>query len=336
MTDWSPDTTFINFFILDRTIHSVYASYDRRLGRFDLMGGLRLEQEFLSTDLKTTGEVHHTANLGFYPSLDVSYDLTDTEQIKLSYSRRTNRPPPSQLNPARYSSDAFNLWAGNPDLKPEEVDSFETSWRDTGETFNVVVTGYYRATYKGIASVYRYLSDTVLLTTLDNLARRLDGGLETNLNATLPHGVTVRATASLSDEEFNPGALAIGARQSGINWDIKGGIDWQATPADFLQFNAHYSGKQHFAQGYSEPTMSGDFGLKHTFGDGLSAVASLNNLFNSWSRTTVLDSPGLYQVGHQTVQGRVYWLGLVYSFGGAKDTEQPAGGETDAGLSADH
>ncbi len=326
--DWQPDPSYINLFALDRTIHSAYASVEQRYGRFGVMAGLRMEQSFLSTDLKTTGEVHDTSTLGFYPSVYLSYALTDTQEFKLSYSRRMNRPAPNLLNPARYSSDAFNVWSGNPDLKPEQVDSFETSYHDTGESYDVVVTGYYRATYNGIVSVYRYLSDTVLLTTKDNLARRMASGLEADLNASLPAHFKLRATASLSYTEFNPGAQGIGVKTSGMNWGLKGGIDWQVTPDDFLQFNARYSGKKHFAQGYRDPTMSGDLGFKHHFDGGLSAVVSLNNLFNSWNNTTVLDSPGLHQVGHRAKLGRVYFLGLVYAFGGAKDT-QPITGNTD-------
>lgn len=331
MTDWADDSAYTNAFVLDRTIHAGYVTYEQKFGRFGLMGGLRLEQDFLNTDLKTTGEVHDTSTLGFYPSVHLSYNLTDTQQLKLSYSRRMNRPETYALSPARYSSDAFNVWAGNPNLKPEQVDSFETSYRYTGEKFDAVVTGYYRATYKGITSVYRYLSDTVLLTTMDNLARRMASGVEANLNATLLSGLTLRSTGTLAYNEFNPGSQAVGKKQSGINWNIRGGIDWQATSDDLVQFNVNYSGKQRFAQGYRDPSLSGDLGFKHSFGGGIATVVSVNNLFDSWNRNTVLDSPGLHQVTHSNSPGRMFYIGLVYTFGGAKDTERTGGDTEGAG-----
>ena len=325
--DWIADSTFINDFTLDRTIHAVYVSDEKHFGRFGVMSGLRLEQDFLHTDLVTTGEVHDTQTLGFYPSVHLSYALTDTQLLGLSYSRRMNRPGTYALNPAKYSSDAFNVWAGNPYLKPEQVDSFEASYRRTGETYEAVVTGYYRATYKGITNVYRYLSDTVLLTTFDNLARRMASGVETTLNATPLPGVTLRSSGSIAYSEFNPGASGIGFKQSGINWNIKGGIDWQATPKDLVQFNAQYSGKQRFPQGYSDPNSSGDLGFKHSFEGGFAGVVSINNLFNSWNSHTVLNSPGVYQNGRRSTLGRVFYLGLVYTFGGAKDTGETNGGD---------
>ena len=325
--DWIPDSTFINDFTLDRTIHAFYVSDEKHFGRFGVMSGLRLEQDFLSTDLITTGETHNTQTLGFYPSVHLSYALTDTQLLGLSYSRRMNRPGTYALNPAKYSSDAFNAWAGNPYLKPEQVDSFEASYRRTADSYDAVVTGYYRATYKGITNVYRYLSDTVLLTTFDNLARRMASGVETTVNATPLAGVTLRASGSVDYSEFNPGASGFGTKQSGINWNIKGGIDWQATPKDLIQFNAQYTGKQRFPQGYNDPNSSGDLGFKHSFEGGFAGVISINNLFNSWNRHTVLDAPGVFQDGRRSTLGRVYYAGLVYTFGGAKDTGETTGGD---------
>lgn len=320
--DWAVDTSFLNDFQLDRTIHSGYVSYEQHFGPFALMGGLRVEQDYLHTDLKTTGEVHDTSSLGVFPSVHLSYNLTDTQMVRLSYSRRTNRPGAGVLNPARYSSDAFNVRAGNPLLKPEQVDSFEASYRYMSETVDAVMTGYYRATYKGITSVYRYLSNSVLLTTQDNLARRMASGVETNLNIRIIPGVSIKSNAMLAYSEFNPGETGAGTRQSGLNYSIKGGAEWQIDRRDVVQLNANYSGKQRFAQGYRQPTLSGDFAFKHVFGGGVTGVFTLNNLFNSWNRNSVLDSAGLHQVEKRTMRGRRFYLGLVYAFGETRQRDR--------------
>lgn len=322
LSDWAVDTGFTNFFLLDRTTHAGYVSYEQKFGRFGVMGGLRVEQDFLTTNLKTTGEVHDTDSLGFFPNLHLSYALTDTQQLRLSYSRRINRPGTNLLNPTRYSSDAYNVWAGNPLLKPEYADSYETSYHYTGDKTDVVVTGFYRANYHSFTSVYRYLSSSVLLTTMDNLAHRMASGLETNVNITLLPSLSLKGSSMLAYSEFNPGAQGIGKKQSGMNWNIKGGLDWQVTPDDMVQFNAKYSGKQRFSQGYTNPSLSGDLGYRHRFEGGFAGVLTINNLFDSWDNTSVLDSPGLHQVSYSTKPGQVYYLGLVYTFGGAKDTER--------------
>ncbi|GAA0547296.1 outer membrane receptor protein involved in Fe transport [Rhizomicrobium palustre] len=326
LSDWASDNGFTNLFALDRSVHAGYLSYEQKFGAFGVKAGLRLEQDFLHTDLKTTGEVHDTKALGLYPSLHLSYALTDTNLVTLSYSRRLNRPQLDSLNPARYSNDAFSVWAGNPLLQNEAVDAYETSYHHIGETSDVMVTGFYRATYHGFANVYRYLSSTVLLTTTDNLAHRMASGVEANVNATLLPGLNLKSSGALSYSEFNPGAQGIGTKQSGMNWNIKGGFEWQPLPEDSLQLNINYAGKQRFSQGYTNPTLSGDLGLRHRFEGGFAAVVSVNNLFDSWDRGMVLDSPGLHQVSNRSNPGRVFYFGLVYTFGGAKDVEPASGG----------
>ncbi len=333
MADWTTDSGNTNLFVFDRTIHAGYVSYEQKFGKFGVKGGLRVEHDIVNTDLRTTGETHTTTTTGLYPSAHLSYAIDDTQQVTLSYSRRLNRPGSYDLNPVRYWSDALNVRGGNPDLKPEQADSFETSYHDTGEKTDLVVTGYYRATYKVITDVYRHLSNGVLLRTTDNFGRRMASGVEANLTATLLSGLTLRTNGTLAYNEFNPGALAIGRKQSGLGWKIKGGVDWQVTPDDLVQFNAGYTGKQFFAQGYTKPTLNGDFGYKHKFGDRFAGVLSINNLFDSASRDTVLNTTGLDQTTHTSMPGRIFYIGLVYTFGGSKDTEKPLndGGNEDMG-----
>jgi outer membrane receptor protein involved in Fe transport len=326
MADWIADSGNTSLFVLDRTVHAGYLSYEWKFGKFGVVGGLRVEHDIVETDLKTTGEVHDSTTTGLYPSLHLSYAITDTQKLKLSYTRRMNRPGIYALNPVRHSSNAFNVWGGNPDLKPEQTDSFETSYHYIGEKTDFVTTGYYRTTYKVINNVYRNLSDTVLLATWDNVARRMASGIEANLNATLLSGLTFKTSATLSYNEFNPGASALGTKQSGLGWNIKGGISWQATPDDLVQFNAGYTGKQIFAQGYTKPVLNGDFGFKHNFGSQLAGVLSINNLFDSASRDSVLDAPGVRQTSHFSMPGRIFYIGLVYTFGGFKDNEPLQGG----------
>ena len=332
MADWTTDSATL--FAFDRTIHAGYVSYEQKFGKFGVKGGLRLEHDIVNTELRTTGETHATTTTGLYPSLHLSYAIADTQQLTLAYTRRLDRPGAYALNPARHSSDAFNAWGGNPDLKSEQADSFETSYHDAGEKTDLIVTGYYRTTYKVITDVYRQLSDTVLLRTTDNLGRRMASGVEVNLNATLLSGLALRTSGGLAYNEFNPGALAIGKKQSGLGWTLKGGIDWQATPDDLVQFNAGYTGRQFFAQGYIKPTLNGDFGFKHKFGEQFAGVLSINNLFDSASRDTVLTTPGLNQTGHTSTPGPIFYVGLVYTFGGFNDTEgaQNGGGNQDMGV----
>lgn len=176
MAGFASDPTFYSNFILHRTVHAGYATYEDKFGSFGLMGGLRLEQEFLSTNERTLSEVHKSSDLSYYPSLHLTYDLSDAKQLKLSYARRVNRPDEEDLSPTRETRDAFNVRGGNPFLKAEEIDSIEATYQYTGDSLDALVTGYVRRTKNGITDVSYYISPTILLTTKDNLARAIATG----------------------------------------------------------------------------------------------------------------------------------------------------------------
>lgn len=323
--DWAVDNSLTSLFRSNQAIHAGYLTYENKFGSLGVLGGLRLEQERLSTNLVTTGERHRSSELGFYPSLHLTYALSDTRQMKFSYSRRVNRPNDDDLNPALQYRDAFNVRAGNPFLKSEEIDSAELAYRFVGKRVDAQLSGYVRLTNNGITDVSRYIDNTVLMTTKANLARAIASGIEATLNGEIAKTLSWRLTASGAYNEIDPGAASIYQKQSGLSWNAKAGLDWQMTPNDSAQFNVTYTGKRLLPQGYREPTITANAGLKHDFDNGLAAVFTVNNLFDSFQHNTVLDSPGVHEVQKRSHPGRILYFGFVYTIG-AKDNGGENGG----------
>lgn len=321
--DWGVDAAYTSFFIYDRTTHSGFATYQQKYGSLGIKGGLRLEQDYVTTDLKTTGEIDHASTLGVFPSLYLTYSLTDTHQIGLSYSRRTHRPDMGQLNPAQQSSDAYNIRAGNPQLKPEMINAYEVSYHYLGGKDDVTLTGYYRSTDNAISSVYRNISDTVLLTTYGNLARRMASGMSAHMNITVLEGLSLRASGYVAYTEFDPNTGSASEKRSGINWSMGGGINWRITPDDQLQFRNMYRAAQVSAQSRSKASLRGEFGYRHSFTKQLSANLMVNNLYASENGSSIQQTAGVYQSSRSRMQGRSISFGLTYAFGGEKERETP-------------
>ncbi len=337
MADWATDTDFTSSFTLGRAVHAGFATYEDKFGAFGLLGGLRLEQEFLSTNQVTMGEKHKSSSLRFYPSLHLTYALTDTKQLKLSYSRRVNRPDEEDLNPIREMRNAFNVQSGNPNLKPEEIDSIEAAYQYTGEDIDALITSYFRKTSKGITDVSYYISPTVLLTTKENLASGIAAGVEATANGKLFKDLGYRLTANVSYSEIDPGRTSLYGKRSGITWTGKAGLDYQITPDDLLQFSANYSAKQLLPQGYRKPTLTANAGFRHNFNSSLSGVFTVNNLLDSNEHNSILDSGGVREVSNRSHPGRVFYLGLVYRLGASQGNENGAenggaNGEDSAGM----
>jgi len=120
-TNW--DMT--NRYIYSEHISAVYVQLNHTFSpRLSIEAGLRFEHTALQGDLRrdlrtTTDSVHANSYGGFFPSLNVSQQLTDRTGLNLSYSRRLRRPDYSLLNPMILPQQALNFREGNPYLMPQ-------------------------------------------------------------------------------------------------------------------------------------------------------------------------------------------------------------------------
>jgi len=67
-----------------------------------------------------------------------------------SYARRIDRPRGWYLEPFITVQDAFNFSVGNPDLLPEDIDSYELNYQKRFTKDFISLEGYYRVTHNKI------------------------------------------------------------------------------------------------------------------------------------------------------------------------------------------
>ncbi|HVN58109.1 MAG TPA: outer membrane beta-barrel family protein [Bacteroidales bacterium] len=91
----------------------------------DLKAGVRYEHTDVSIDLANTTIPSYGT---IVPSTVLSYNLSKTSSIKLSYSRRIERADYRSLNPFMNLSDPYNISTGNPRLKPEYGNNLELGY----------------------------------------------------------------------------------------------------------------------------------------------------------------------------------------------------------------
>ncbi|RMF57021.1 MAG: TonB-dependent receptor, partial [Bacteroidetes bacterium] len=111
-----PDVDLNNEFVYDEQVHAAYGILSGGVGRWEAQAGLRAEQALTDFNLETTGETFDNDYFSLFPSVFVAYKLADTRQVKLSYSKRIQRPRTRMLNPFPRLNDPLNLFVGNPRL----------------------------------------------------------------------------------------------------------------------------------------------------------------------------------------------------------------------------
>ena len=81
-----------------------------------------------------------------YPTVHLSYKITEMQSAQVSYSRRVHRPHMWDLNPYMDIREDNQMSFGNPNLDPEYTNAFEVSYSLGVKKVNVFTSLYYRQT----------------------------------------------------------------------------------------------------------------------------------------------------------------------------------------------
>ncbi|MBC5991254.1 outer membrane beta-barrel family protein [Pontibacter cellulosilyticus] len=115
-----------NHFIYEENIYAAYANVSATLSKnITMQAGLRAEQTNSTGLLVTKNTENKRDYLNLFPSIFLQQKVNDNYQIGYKYSRRINRPNYQTLNPFIFYIDPYTYVKGNPDLKPQYVNSFE-------------------------------------------------------------------------------------------------------------------------------------------------------------------------------------------------------------------
>ncbi|MFC0634943.1 TonB-dependent receptor domain-containing protein [Brevundimonas balnearis] len=305
-----------NRFEAEQTVHALYATYERPLSeKLSAQWGLRLEQADIEISDLTGGLSAEQNYFKAYPTAHVQYQLSDAQTLRASYSRRIQRPQPAQLNPFVAFQDPLNLRSGNPDLEPQETDSFELMWqRREGQSF-LQATAYLRDTSGAFTEIATDVGGGVLLTRPENLGSRRDTGVE--LTATGPLGSTLRYSGAVNvfHQQIDADGVPGGEDRDGTFASGRFSLNWTPTPNDFVQISGFWQGEQLLAQGTREAGGMLNVGYRRKLTDKLSLNITGRDVLNTFSNDTVFETPQFRERFDQDIRLRAFYIGLTYSFG---------------------
>ncbi len=305
-----------NRFEARQRVHAVYATFERPLSeRLAAQVGLRLEQADIRIEDITGGLSASQDYFRAYPSAHVQYQLSDTQTLRASYSRRIQRPQPGQLNPFVAYQDPQNLRSGNPDLEPQETDSFELMWQmRQGQTF-YQSTLYHRSTSGAFTDVAVDIGGGVLLTRPENLGGRRDTGLELTASGRISPTLRYNASVNLFYQEIDAGGIAGGSDRSGTLASGRASLNWQPDDRNFVQVTGFWQGESLLAQGTREAGGMLNIGYRRRLNDQWSLNVTGRDVLNTFNNVTVFETPLFRERFEQKVSLRAFYIGLTYSFG---------------------
>lgn len=305
-----------NRFAYDQTIHAFYVTYERTLGEFGFLAGVRPEQAGTKSVLVNTGEVIANDYFRTYPSLHLAYQPSARHEFQLNYSHRVRRPESDDLNPFPEYSDPFTLRAGNPRLKPEDIHSIEAGYQFKNDHTTFVSTVYHRDLYNGFTTITRATGNSVLFTTQENLATSRSTGVELAATADVGQSWSLNFSSNTYFNTLDAANLGFTGNKFAVSWSAKLSATWQLAKSTLVQFNTNYASARLTPQGSRLPVSVANLGLRQDFlQKKLAVVLTASDLFNSLKESSRLDTPVLHEEITRRRSARILYVGLIYYFG---------------------
>ena len=317
-----PDPTVTNRFEADQQTHAVYATYERPFGKLTAQFGLRLEQTLQDLDQITSGVQASNDYFRAYPTLHLGYELAADQTLRASYSRRVQRPGAQDLNPFLSYQDPINYRSGNPNLKPQETDSFEITWQRRVEQTFYQATLFYRDTTGAFTPVTSDIGGGVFLTRPENLGGRTATGLEVVANGKLHPSLRYNASLTIAEQSIDAAGLVGAQDRSGTTVGGRLSLTWQPTPQDFLQVSGLRTGDQLLAQGHREASSLYNLGYRRKLSEKLSLQVTVRDLFDDFHNATIIDTPTLRDRTESLFGGRMVFIGLTWNFGNGRPRQE--------------
>lgn len=131
--DRESNGTFYNeglsdLFRYKESILAAYASVKRNWKKLQVQAGLRGERTNREGRSAATKNSDKRTYFDLFPSIFMSYTVSEKHQLSFNYGRKISRPEYSAMNPFKYFINENNFRSGNPDLKASFSNNFNLNY----------------------------------------------------------------------------------------------------------------------------------------------------------------------------------------------------------------
>jgi ferric enterobactin receptor len=324
-------------------VYAAYATLSSGIKNFSYKVGVRAEHSDYTGTLTNSGEkFKNSYPVSLFPSVFLSQQLSNKQQVQLSYSRRINRPNFFQLIPFTDYTDKLNITKGNPNLVPEFTQSLELSYLKTFKGNNTFLGSiYYKHTDNLIT---RYLNQEVdpvtgntgLINTYINANSSYSAGAEFTAQNYLTKWWDISTNINLYNSKVN--ITNISTIAQGALWSMFGKFNSNfKLPANYaIQFTTTYQSKtnlpvnnnpgmggppmmqsQSSSQGYILPSWGIDLAFKKSFlkNNAASVSLSINDIFKTRVSNQYSSSEYFTQTYNRLRDPQMFRLNFSYRFG---------------------
>ena len=157
------DMDLTNVLVYKEYVNASYAQFGKKIDQFSLLLGLRMEDSNIVIDQRTTSDYTNKRYTNWFPTVNLSFEIDEKENITLGYAKRIRRPRGFFLNPFPSRNSITNFFQGNPDLNPASTGSFDLGYLKRFEKFTLNGSIYYQRTTSNFQFVNEDTGETVII-----------------------------------------------------------------------------------------------------------------------------------------------------------------------------
>lgn len=336
-----------NIFTYEQNVNALYTQYGNKFGSFSFLLGLRVEHTIAKGSLDAENVVEETPiNMdfdkeytGLFPTVNLTYELGNRENITLGYNRRINRPWRWFLNPFPSRASEANIFQGNPDLDPAYSDALDLGYMKRWEKLTLTTSVYYQHETDAFERVQEETGEVT--DNGVNIIRTLPINLSTNQRYGFEVGLMYYPARWISlNGSFNYFLFKTDGIHNNINYGVENSsyfgrfsskiklpaqIEWQT--------NAFYRGPRTNAQTRTKGMTSIDMAVsKEVFNDNATITFNVSDLLNTRKRSSFTETPFFNSDSEFQWRPRTFTLSFIYRFNQQKkNMRQQRNGGIDEG-----
>ncbi|MGB5419699.1 TonB-dependent receptor domain-containing protein [Algibacter sp.] len=341
--DFVVNNNLTNLFNFKQYNTAIYSQFGSKIDKFSYLLGLRFENTRITIDQPTTGDFNKKVINGLFPTLNLNYEISETQSFSVGYNRRIRRPRGFMLNPFPSRSSITNVFQGNPDLNPTFASTFEIGYLNKLKKLTISSSIYYSYATDIMSFVSRNSNETVIVDGESfpviqrgpvNLGDENRYGMEFNLNYNVSKKWRINSDFNIYKFERDGNYNGIDLSANNLTWrarltnklTLPYNIDWQT--------NLNYRGPSTDAQNDRKGILSTNLAFsKDLFKNKASMAFSVRDLFNTgvFKNNITADTFTAYQE-IQFRGGRTFNLAFTYRFNQQKKRERQGGFDGDGGM----
>jgi outer membrane receptor protein involved in Fe transport len=341
--DYVVNTGLTNNLIYTEHVNAAYTQFGSKVSQFSYLMGLRLEETRITVDQVTSGDYSKRNYLGLFPTLNLSYSLSDRQNVTLGYNRRISRPRSRFINPFPSQSSPTMQFTGNPDLNPSFSNTVDLGYLNTfgkltlntslyytkaTKTFNLIQQGtgdfYFPeldltvnendASFPDLASQYNDEVEVIQQTPI-NLASNTRVGFEFTLTYRPTSKWNLNGNFNVFQSQNRGEFNGTSFDNDNVSWfarinnkyTLPGNIDWQT--------RVFYQGPRADAQTKSRGMASVDLAFsKDLFNNNMSVAFNVSDLFNSRVMISETSTPLFNSYSENQWRQRSFNVSVTYRF----------------------